>query len=322
MLLHAASSYTEKLLHTEDLTHSKLLHSETFTHSEHLDTDRSFYTQQAFTHSKLLQTANFYTQKPLQREAFTHRSFTQRNFLHIEAFTRNVNRNCSSKTESGRRNERRTILKHFFLKYIFLMDLKIKWSAGQRPNCWQTTIGIATFMQPLQYDLWCPAAKDHRITHAAVTVRPAPPSGTPKCIYAHGNTTWQQPCRHPAAICNYRVHNTPYLRTTRPKQLEASVTLRQKKTSKRTARARPHKAAALHRRLQPLYAKKYANKTQCFALRHPPQHKPLATFKRPLQCDLHHLVANQNVSTHMAAQHGNNHTATPMRSATADSTRS
>ena len=131
------------------------------------------------------------------------------------------------------------------------MDLKIKWSAGQRPNCWQITIGIATFMQPLQYDLWCPAAKDHRITHAAVTVRPAPPSGTPKCIYAHGNTTWQQPCRHPAAICNYRVHNTPYLRTTRPKQLEASVTLRQKKhRNERPAPARtkqlPFIAACSH----------------------------------------------------------------------------
>ena len=32
--------------------------------------------------------------------------------------------------------------------------------------CWQIT--VAAFMQPLQYDLWSPAAKDNSITHAAV----------------------------------------------------------------------------------------------------------------------------------------------------------
>ena len=33
--------------------------------------------------------------------------------------------------------------------------------------CWQIT--VAAFMQPLQYDLRSPAAKDDSITHAAVT---------------------------------------------------------------------------------------------------------------------------------------------------------
>ena len=46
--------------------------------------------------------------------------------------------------------------------------------------CWQ--INVAAFMQPLQYDLRSPAAKDNSITHAAVarsnldaaiTIRPA-----------------------------------------------------------------------------------------------------------------------------------------------------
>ena len=134
MLLHAASSYTEKLLHTEDLTHSKLLHSETFTHSEHLDTDRSFYTQQAFTHSKLLQTANFYTQKPLQREAFTHRSFTQRNFFHIEAFTRNVNRNCSSKTETGGPKRKKDDFEAFFFEIHFFNGFKNKMVSRSAPK--------------------------------------------------------------------------------------------------------------------------------------------------------------------------------------------
>ena len=31
--------------------------------------------------------------------------------------------------------------------------------------CWQIT--VAAFMQPLQYDWRCPAAKDNSITHAA-----------------------------------------------------------------------------------------------------------------------------------------------------------
>jgi hypothetical protein len=36
---------------------------------------------------------------------------------------------------------------------------------------------------------------------------------------------------------------------------------------------------------------------------------------QPFQCDLHHQVANTNVSTHMAAQHGNIHAAIPTLSA-------
>ena len=38
-------------------------------------------------------------------------------------------------------------------------------SAKMEEICWQIT--VAAFMQPLQYDLWSPAAKDNSITHAA-----------------------------------------------------------------------------------------------------------------------------------------------------------
>ena len=38
-------------------------------------------------------------------------------------------------------------------------------SAKMEKICWQIT--VAAFMQPLQYDLWSPAAKDNSITHAA-----------------------------------------------------------------------------------------------------------------------------------------------------------
>ena len=73
-LLHTVSSYTEKLLHTENL-----LHTECFTHSK-LYTEKAFYTKKTFTHSKLLRreafkprkllhTASFYTKKRWHREA-------------------------------------------------------------------------------------------------------------------------------------------------------------------------------------------------------------------------------------------------------------
>jgi len=53
-------------------------------------------------------------------------------------------------------------------------------------------------MQPAQYDLQFPAAKDYSITHAAaapsnhdaaITMRFAASRGKPACIYAHGNRT-------------------------------------------------------------------------------------------------------------------------------------
>ena len=53
-------------------------------------------------------------------------------------------------------------------------------------------------MQPLQYDLRCPAAKDNSITHAGaapsnldatITMRLATSRGKPACHHAHGNKT-------------------------------------------------------------------------------------------------------------------------------------
>ena len=60
-------------------------------------------------------------------------------------------------------------------------------------------------------------------------------------------------------------------------------------------------------------------KTQGFVLWLPPQHNPHATFMQPLQCVLHHPVANLNLSTRMATPDDNNHAAIPMRSATTNS---
>ena len=74
--------------------------------------------------------------------------------------TRNGVGNCSSKTGSRRQSGKKTILKHFWKK----IRRKIT-SAKMEKICWQIT--VAAFMQPLQYDLRDPAAKDGSITNAA-----------------------------------------------------------------------------------------------------------------------------------------------------------
>ena len=72
-----------------------------------------------------------------------------------------------------------------------------------------------------------------------------------------------------------------------PKQLEATVTLPQKKANRPQPHP-PHTGGTFHRRLQPLYMEKL----QVFVLRLPPQNKAHATFMQPLQCVLQHHVAN------------------------------
>ena len=99
-----------------------------------------------------------------------------------------------------------------------------------------------------------------------------------------------------------------------PKQLEATVTMRQKK-GKPTAAA----TAAQTRYLSSPAAATLHGKTQSFVLRLPPQHKAHATFMQPLQCVSQHHVANPHLSTHMATPDDNNHAAIPLRSATTDS---
>ena len=68
----------------------------------------------------------------------------------------------SSKTGSRRQSEKKTILKHFLIKRIFRRKII---SAKMEKICWQIT--VAAFMQPLQYDLRSPAAKDNSIMNAA-----------------------------------------------------------------------------------------------------------------------------------------------------------
>ena len=69
--------------------------------------------------------------------------------------------NCSSKTGSRRQSEKKDDFEALF-KIIFKKKIT---SAKMEKICWQIT--VAAFMQPLQYDLRSPAAKDNSITHAA-----------------------------------------------------------------------------------------------------------------------------------------------------------
>ena len=152
--------------------------------------------------------------------------------------------------------------------------------------------------------------------HAPITMRYTASRRKPARIYAHGNTRWQQSCSHSNAICNHRFQNTSIstYAQAHPKQLEATVTMRQKKGKPTAAAPAAHRrylssppAAILHRKIQ------------SFVLRLPPQNKAHATFMPPLHCVLKHHVANPHVSTHMATPDDNNHAAIPMRSATTDS---
>ena len=62
---------------------------------------------------------------------------------------------------SRRQSKKKTILKHFLKGFLEGKSLVPKW----RKSADKST--VAAFMQPLQYDLRDPAAKDNSITHAA-----------------------------------------------------------------------------------------------------------------------------------------------------------
>ena len=127
--------------------------------------------------------------------------------------------------------------------------------------------------------------------------------------------TWQQkttPIMQPFH-CDLQQQIPSHLKTTHThtqthsKQLEATVTLRQRKNVRTTPVPPATHTSTLH------------GKTQGFVLRLPPQNKSHATFMQPLQCVLQPNVANPLLSTRMATENDNNHAAIPLRYATADS---
>ena len=100
-----------------------------------------------------------------------------------------------------------------------------------------------------------------------------------------------------------------------PKQLEATVTMRQKKAN-RPQRQPPHTGSTFHRRLQPLYTEKH--KVSCSGF---------LPNTSPMQHSCSHYNAFRSITsqtcTYLRTWHvapdDNNHAAIPMRSATTDS---
>ena len=122
---------------------------------------------------------------------------------------------------------------------------------------------IAALMQPFQYDLQSSAAKDKGKTQGFVLRFPPQ------------NRALATSCSHSNAICKHRFQKHPITTHTQahPKQLEATVTMRQKKNDKPT----PTATAAQTRYLSSPAAATLHGKTQGFVLRLPPQHTALAT---------------------------------------------
>ena len=131
-----------------------------------------------------------------------------------------------------------------------------------------------------------PAATLHGKTHGFVLRLP------PQKI-AHA--TFMQPLQ-----CDLQPEMPKHPMTTHtqahPKQLQATVTLRQKKTTNRPQPHPSHTRGTFHRRLQSLYTK-----TQGFVLRLPPQKIAHATFMQPLQCDLQAQIPKHPITTHTQA---------------------
>ena len=106
---------------------------------------------------------------------------------------------------------------------------------------------------------------------------------------------------------------------THPKQLEATVTLRQ-----RLKTAEPSQpAAAAHTSCPSLpAAAPLHGKTQCFAPRLPPHSKPHATFMQPLHCFLQHHIALPKpplplvTTSKVITSHGNHFPWSPLPSVT------
>ena len=160
----------------------------------------------------------------------------------------------------------------------------------------------ATFMQPLQCGSQQQLANLHLSTHRT----------TPE----HQMTTVMQPfqCDLQAQIPKHPIttHTQAH-----PKQLEATVTLRQKKTTNRPQPQPPHRRGTFHRRLQPLYTEKHKVSRSGFLPKTKPmQHHAAITMRFAAATrKLAPIYAQNNTRT----PNDNSHAAIPMRSASTDS---
>ena len=125
--------------------------------------------------------------------------------------------------------------------------------------------------------------------NAAITVRFPASRGKPACLDTHAHMATKRDNHHVAIPLRSATTDSKTSITTHaqahPKQLEATVTWRQKKGKLTVA------ATATHRRyLSSPAATSLLGKTHGFVLRLPPQHKPHATLMQPSQCVLQHSL--------------------------------
>ena len=129
-------------------------------------------------------------------------------------------------------------------------------------------------------------------------------------------------CSHYNAFCSITWLTCTYLRTWQHQMTTIIGTATRCRTQRRNTFAHettPAAPAAHTRYLSSPPAATLHGKTQGFVLHLPPKTKPMQH-----SCGHYNAfcrVANLHVSTHMATPDDNNHAATPLRSATADSTR-
>ena len=178
--------------------------------------------------------------------------------------------------------------------------------------CWQIT--VAALMQPLQYDLRCPAAKENSITHAA-----AAPSNLDAATTMRSADT--------------ELWSTIELRAT-ALEIAAPKPDGSRRQSEKKAILKHFLHGLLRGKLLAPKLRKSANKSLsqpwcshsntiydvqlqkrvvlCMQLWHQ------ATLTQPLQCVSQHHVANLHLPTHIATPDDNNHAAIPLRSANRD----
>ena len=167
----------------------------------------------------------------------------------------------------------------------------------------------ATFMQPLQCVL------QH---------------GWPACIYAHGNTRWQQSCSHSNAICSHRFKKRIELRTQeQPLVAEHRGGTDWTRNDPNISKPHPpHTRGTFHRRLKPLYTEKYKVSCSGFLPKtNPLQHScshynafysmtwltrmhlrtwqhQMTTIMQPFQCDLQPQIQETHRTTHTGTTTG------------------
>ena len=146
--------------------------------------------------------------------------------------------------------------------------------------CWQIT--VAAFMQPLQYDLRSPAAKDNSITHAAV---------------ARSNLD--------AAI------------TMRSAKTELQNTIELRATGSEIAGPKPDldARAKKKKKIEALFKRIFKRKITSAKIEKIGWQITVAAFMQPLQYDLRSPAAKDNSITHAATAWSNLDAAIPMRSA-------